>query len=108
MELGLDGKFPEYGMGLSFSTREIVCTQEQPMVKGPRGGEPAHNRAASQRTSRVKGLGLFAGSGEPGRVSGLQLYITQSLVRKMCFGKSMSSELNITETIVREFWQFLT
>lgn len=37
VELGLEGKFPEYGMRLSFSTREMVCPQEHPIVKGPHG-----------------------------------------------------------------------
>lgn len=73
-----------------------------PHHEGTSWDEPAHNRVAPHRMPCVKGLGLFAGSGE------IRLYITQSLVKKMCSGKSVSSELNLTETIVREFWQFLT
>lgn len=41
------------------------------------------------------------------RVSGLWTYTTQCLVRKIGFGNNVSSGLNLTETVVREFWQFL-
>lgn len=51
----------------------------------------------------LRGVGLFAGGGEPVRASRLWINIRQSLVREMCSGKSMSLGLNLPETVVREF-----
>lgn len=105
----LDGEFPGYRTGFKiFPVRETVHTQEHPIMKGPTGMNVQAVKLQDATLPELRGLNFFVGSGEPMRVSRLWIYKTQSLVRKMGSGKSGSSGLNLTETHVREFWQFLT